>query len=238
MRRHAVRQKTVFFFLLVLVVLFLIMLPAGKQKAQSTRHQRNKALSDTAVTEVEVVIEQVAKPAQTAEPQTDQANASAEKEVAGAFPPFWCSYREQVGFRRYATEMERRGAVFFLYSRTKEGWFQVNRDSATLKPFNIEQIGRVFGSKPNCIDDEPALGVFASDEPDNAIEVFLAKPMAMEAQIQSTVRQALNSRNIPLTDVTGFKGIYDFVNGQFSLVITEIAIRNLGAKSMNLAIPL
>ena len=132
--------------------------------------------------------------------------------------------------------MERRGAVFFLYSRSKAGWYRIDRRRRALIPFDVARIGTVFGSKPNCIEDEPALAELASGDADGSVEVFLAKPLAMETRIQSVIRKALQTRGIAISNVTGVKGVYDLMNGRFSLLVTGIGTRDRGYQPLRLTI--
>lgn len=222
--------------LLAAALAFLLLLagPAGRPGAPAGKAAKPSEM------DVEVQIERAAPaaptvptaPATPAPPRC--ASAEATPGATGSFPPIWSSYREQVGFNAYADELERRGAVFFL--QAEGGWYAIDRAQAALRPFDVARIGSDFGANPNCIEDEPALSAFVAK--DAGTVVFLAKPLAMETRIQSSIRHTLQARGISLADATGIRAVYDYVGGQFCLVVSEVATKAGGIQPLPMTIPL
>lgn len=222
-------------FLLFILILFLI--ASNNSHLDSSSPETEKQAQASNSMEVEVVIQKESSSIFAEDSQKSVAKET-NKERSGVFPPLWGNYREQIGFRRYAKEMQRRGAVFFYYNNSQKEWLTIDVSNRKLSPFDITKIGTEFGEKPNLIDNEPNLSKLVPKKQREKMKFFIAKPMQLERYIQNTIYDALQAKGIDMAQVTGIKGVYIYENGKFSLVIKGIGIMHKGLQEMQLNIPL
>jgi hypothetical protein len=168
----------------------------------------------------------------------DGTKPSTDKAADGALPPFSANYRTHLGFRKYATEMYKRGARFYVLGNIKKHIYEIDFNTRSLRKSSLKNIAvQNFSSRTRVIEDEPALNFYR----EKAIqkhnlknpEVILLVPKRMEDKIAS----GLSASGIRINEFDGFKGTYYMLSDNLTLKIHE-GISLSGKQKLNIVIPL
>ncbi len=156
----------------------------------------------------------------------------------GALPPVNANYRKHLGFRKYAGEMQRRGARFYILGSSKKQIYEINFSAKSLNAVSAASIiKRNFSTRTRVIEDEPALQFFydkaKKDFAISAPRIILLVPRRMEQKIAS----GLSAHGVNINKFRGFRGVYLIRSGNFTLKIHE-GVSNTGKQKMNIEIPL
>ena len=163
---------------------------------------------------------------------------STDKAADGALPPVSANYRTHLGFRRYATEMYKRGARFHVLGNTRKQVYEIDFDTRSLRKSSLKKIlAQNFSSRTRIIEDEPALNFYrqAAEKKYKLKnpEVILLVPQRMEDKIAS----GLSANGVNTNEFDGFKGTYHMAAGNLTLKIHEGLSLSCKQK-LNVEIPL
>ena len=165
-------------------------------------------------------------------------NPSADKTVDGALPPVSANYRTHLGFRKYAAEMYKRGARFYVLGDTKKQIYEINLNARSLRKSSLKSIvAQNFSSRTRVIEDEPVLNFYRQKAVKKyklrTPEIILLVPQRMEDKIAS----GLSSSGVKTNEFDGFKGTYYMASGSLTLKIHE-GLSLSGKQKLNVEIPL
>ena len=161
---------------------------------------------------------------------------STDKAADGALPPVSANYRTHLGFRKYAAEMYKHGACFYVLGNTKKQIYKIDLNTRSLRKSSLKSIvAQNFSRRTRVIEDEPVLNFYRQ----KAIkkyslknpEVILLVPQRMEDKIASS----LCASGIRTNEFDGFKGTYYMASGNLTLKIHE-GLSLSGKQKLNIEI--
>lgn len=209
-------------------ILFLLLIVSGGRSYAQPKQKTNKIKikQNSRKTEISVLIEK----------QNQTTPIKNNKIDAGAFPPVFANYRRDLGFRKYAKLIERRGGVFLLYDASVKKLFRIHLHRGTLENWEASKLKNKFSSNMRSIEDEPALETYLQNRP--GAEVLLAIPLNIENAIRNKITQTANSQGIDLRKISGFSAYYSSKGGSLFLNVEKAAFKGYGAKDFKASVML
>ena len=157
----------------------------------------------------------------------------------GALPPVSANYRKNIGFKRYAREMIRRGAKFLIFGGSAKRLYEIDLQRQTLKKIDIKQLVKgKYSPRSRVIFDEPALNIYlklAKDQYNITVpEVHLLAQRGLDEKVAA----ALKKNNIQMQNISGLNGIYEYSDkGVFILRLNQ-ALTDRGGVKLDIAVEL
>ena len=148
-----------------------------------------------------------------------------ENNFNGELPPISANYRKHLGFKKYAKEMTKRDALFFIHDTDRNKLYKINFLDRSIAEKDIKSIElNKYSSRSRIITDEPALDYIVNSAKKKydikSPEVILLVPKYLEKRILNS----LNKSSIPLNKVSQFKAYYINNTGKLTLSIHSAVI--------------
>ena len=150
---------------------------------------------------------------------------ASEKNYCGELPPISANYRKHLGFNKYAEEMTKRDALFFIHDANENKLYKINFSDSSIVETDIKSIElNKYSSKSRIITDEPALNNILNNAKNKydliSPEVILLVPKYLER----ILLDALNKSSMPLNKISHFKAYYTNNKGGLTLSIHTAVI--------------
>ena len=144
----------------------------------------------------------------------------------GELPPISANYRKYLGFSKYAIEMNRLGAKFFIMGYNYNKMYEIDIQNNILSKVDLGNLkSGNYSSRTRVITDEPVLEKYKKIA---NIKYKIDNPqviMLVPKKIEKKLLEELIENKLPLNNVSSLKGYYKLSERGIILCLNEVVIK-------------